>query len=755
VRSAAHLARAARQPRKTTWKGNARRRSAAPIGAAPLDRETLFRVKKPMHPPRYPLGLIGLAACSAPGLPAAQHDSPAIEVDAPDFEDVLNLASVGSPAVSPDGRSVAYTRSAPDWDANRFETEIWLAGAQGEPFQLTRTPEGNSSSPEWSPDGRYVAFLADRGAGSQLHLIRADGGEAFALTGLEDGGIERFEWSPDGASIALVLNEPESKDHKARAKRYGGFKIEDAEVRRSHLWVLDVQLAIEADGKVERPDEEADDEPDDDERDAADEEPGTPPALRRLTGGDAFTVGGIAWSPDGTRIAFDHQPDPLVASWPLADLSVLDVATGAVTLLVDTPGPDSEPVWSPDGAWILFDTRNGRTAWYLNNELARVPAAGGAVEILTAAFDESPDALAWAPDGIYFSAGIKTERGLFRLDPESRAIRRVDGLPPMIGRTSVSPDGRHFAFTAESPDTRAEVWRWSPGTAAERVTDLTAQVAGWRLGSREVIAWTSRDGAEIEGVLFKPADFDPAVKHPLLVVIHGGPTGTSTPSLVPRSVYPVVQWLAKGALVLMPNYRGSAGYGEAFRSLNVKNLGVGDAWDVLSGVDHLIAQGFVDEQRMGAMGWSQGGYISAFLTTTSDRFAATSVGAGISNWTTYYANTDIHPFTRYYLGATPWEDPEVYAKTSPMTYINDARTPTLIQHGEFDKRVPIPNAYELFQGLEDRGVDVRLIVYDGFGHGINKPKEQLAAMWHNWQWFAKYVWGEEVELPLEAEEADE
>jgi dipeptidyl aminopeptidase/acylaminoacyl peptidase len=203
--------------------------------------------------------------------------------------------------------------------------------------------------------------------------------------------------------------------------------------------------------------------------------------------------------------------------------------------------------------------------------------------------------------------------------------------------------------------------------------------------------------------------------------------------------------------VLRPNYRGSAGYGAKFRALNVRNLGVGDAWDVLSGVDHLVKQGIVDTTRMAAMGWSQGGYISAFLATTTARFRALSVGAGISNWVTYYTNTDIHPFTRQYLKATPWEDAEIYRKTSPMTYIRDARTPTLIQHGELDRRVPIANAYELFQGLQDVGVPTRLVVYKGFGHGIDKPKEQLAALWHNWQWFGRHVWGEDIRIPGEDE----
>jgi dipeptidyl aminopeptidase/acylaminoacyl peptidase len=179
----------------------------------------------------------------------------------------------------------------------------------------------------------------------------------------------------------------------------------------------------------------------------------------------------------------------------------------------------------------------------------------------------------------------------------------------------------------------------------------------------------------------------------------------------------------------------------------VKNLGVGDAWDVLSGIEYLEDQGLIDGDSLGCMGWSQGGYISAFLTTNSKKFKAISVGAGISNWMTYYVNTDIHPFTRQYLKDTPWSNKQIYELTSPMTNINNASTPTLIQHGEFDRRVPIANGYELVQGLRDVGVETELIVYKGFGHGISKPKERLAAIWHNWQWFAKYIWGEEIELP--------
>jgi dipeptidyl aminopeptidase/acylaminoacyl peptidase len=228
----------------------------------------------------------------------------------------------------------------------------------------------------------------------------------------------------------------------------------------------------------------------------------------------------------------------------------------------------------------------------------------------------------------------------------------------------------------------------------------------------------------------------------LMVVIHGGPARVDRPALAPDRTYPLELLAARGAVILQPNYRGSAGYGEKFRSLNVRNLGLGDADDVISGVDALIAKGFIDRDRVGAMGWSEGGYISAFLSTFSDRFKAVSVGAGVSDWMTYYVNTDNRPFTRDYLQATPWEDPEIYRKTSPITYINQARTPTLIQHGELDKRVPIPNAYELYRGLKDRGVPASMIVYKGFGHEIDKPKQQQMVMEHNFEWFNRWIWRE-------------
>jgi dipeptidyl aminopeptidase/acylaminoacyl peptidase len=302
----------------------------------------------------------------------------------------------------------------------------------------------------------------------------------------------------------------------------------------------------------------------------------------------------------------------------------------------------------------------------------------------------------------------------------------------------MSKDGAASACLRADATSIAEVF-----VNNRKVTNLNAQIAGWRNGTLEVVGWKSQDGAAVEGVLHKPANFDATKKYPLLVVIHGGPTGVSRAIPYTSTTYPIDIWVPRGVLVLEPNYRGSAGYGETFRALNVRNLGLGDAWDVLSGVDSLVAKGLVDPNRVGVMGWSQGGYISAFLAThDAARFKAISVGAGISDWMTYYVNTDIHPFTRQYLKSTPWEDPEIYAKTSPITYIKGAKTPTLIQHGATDQRVPLPNAYELYQGLQDNHVPAKLIVYKGFegiGHGPSKPKSHRATMDHNLEWFDQYL----------------
>ena len=643
------------------------------------------------------------------------------EIPVPAFKDVLSLKSAGTPVISPDGCSILYTVREADWEKNRYDTEIWLYKQGKEPFQLTRTAEGSSSSPTWSPDGKFISFTSSRDEKSQIYLIRPDGGEAFKLTDHEEG-INSYRWSPDGEKIAFTSIALETERDKSREKQYGRFDVEDAEYRLTHLWVIDF-------------------------------DPEKPVEPTRLTKGDKFTVGSFRWSPDSTKIAFDHRPDPLINSYAKSDISVLDVDSGAISPLVTQSGPDGGPMWSPDGKWIVFSTSMGDDRYYTLSKIARIPSVGGEIMVLSGSFDEDLNYIEWTEAGIYCLASQGVFRQLFLLDPENGKIQKLIDTPENIYSLDFASDGRTIALRGFDRTTLPEIYlTYIDDYHPKAITRMTDQVNKWKTGSREVIDWKSKDGTSIEGILWKPADFDSSKKYPLLVIIHGGPSSISRPSLVSGGVYPYLQWLDKGALILQPNYRGSSGYGAKFLALNVRNLGVGDMWDVESGVDSLIEKGMVDPNSVGAMGWSQGGYISAFLTTNSKKFKAISVGAGISNWVTYYVNTDIHPFTRHYLDATPWDDMAIYLKTSPMTNIKKASTPTLIQHGEFDRRVPIPNAYELFQGLRDVGVEVKLIVYKDFGHGISRPKEQLVAQWHNWQWFAKHIWGQDVEIPIEIED---
>jgi dipeptidyl aminopeptidase/acylaminoacyl peptidase len=647
--------------------------------------------------------LLATAALHAQG-PSATATTP------PSVDQLLSLKQAASPEISPDGHRVAYTVRETNWEDNAYKTEIWLADARTGAIRQLTNGRKSSQSPAWSPDGSKLAFLSDRADKQQIYLINPDAGEAEVITSMEDG-VSRFAWSPDGKSLAYTATEPKSEAIKAREKKYGEMQIVDQDHRKTLLFVLD---------------------------------PATR-ASRPLTNG-SFTVGSFAWSPDSRTIAFDHRVNNSPASSGSADISVVTVADASVRKLVSQDGPDSNPAWSPDGSQIAFTTAMAKPDYYYTNAvIAAIPAAGGTPAVLTASFDENPSIVAWKPYGLLFAASHHTWSYLYRLDPATKMIHRLTPSDTsVLSSASVSADGSTFAFLASDPKAVPEVFVADAAMRSpKKLTNMNAQTAGWTTSTVEVVSWKSQDGTAIEGVLHKPLDFDPSRKYPLLVVIHGGPTGVSRPVPFTSSIYPIDVWVPRGVLVLEPNYRGSAGYGEKFRSLNVRNLGVGDAWDVLAGIDALIAKGFVDPQKVGAMGWSQGGYISAFLAThDAARFKAISVGAGISDWMTYYVNTDIHPFTRQYLKATPWDDPEIYAKTSPITYIKQAKTPTLIQHGAADQRVPLPNAFELYQGLQDQHVPAKLIVYQGFGgigHGPTKPKSHRATMEHNLEWFDQYL----------------
>jgi dipeptidyl aminopeptidase/acylaminoacyl peptidase len=678
----------------------------------------------------------------------------------PTIEEALSLKLLNSPKISPDARYIAYDVRETDWKDNKFINQIWLASVStGKSFQLTRGkhPSGNA---EWSPDGRWLAFISQREsnaleplaeaekkeeskeakkdqsaddgklADQQIWVIAPEGGEAWQLTKSETD-VENLHWSKDGKSILFTANLPEAKSLKDRKEKFSDYDVIEKDYNQTQLWLVDVTAALTN---------------------------YLPVAARQLTSDASLNVNTFSWSPDSSRVAFSATHNPLLAFDVDEDIYLLDLAHGnSVTKIVALAGPDRSPMFSPDGKQLAFYTTLAQPYYYYaNGHIALVDLAAVAakpaitpndVRDLTPKFDEDPQSLDWGPSGIYFAAELKTAAHLYRINPATLEIQRISSPDDLLLEDiSFSSDFKTIAFTTEDATHMAELFI-SPVSPFEprKLTDMTAQIKDWKLGTVEVVSWKSKDGAVIEGILHKPADFDPSRKYPLLVMIHGGPTGTSQPTLSPDEyAYPIQTFLAKGALVLEPNYRGSAGYGAEFRALNVRNLGVGDMWDVMSGVDSFIAKGIADPNRLGAMGWSEGGYISAFLTTHTDRFKAISVGAGISDWMTYYANTDITPFTPQYMHANPWDDPDVYAKTSPITTIKQAKTPTLIQQGSNDKRVPVPNSFELYRGLQDQHVPVRMILYTGFGHGINKPKSLHALQQANLDWFNHYIWNEPI-----------
>ena len=647
---------------------------------------------------------------------------------APSIDQSLEMQSVSAPALSPDGRRIVYQQTRTNWETNAIETDLWLADrATGARHRLTFAAK-SSTDAAWSPDGNWIAFLSDRPGilakspegKRQLYVMAADGGEAQQLTRLEKG-VERFDWAPDSRRLALASAEPDDKVAKDRKDAFGDYHVFHADYDMVRLYLISLPT------------------PDASGRASPLEEP------KLLTAKASFSVGGVAFSPDGETLAFSAQRDPDLISGDTSRIYTLDLKTDQVTQVVGGDAPATHPQWSPDGTRIAFvTTADAKHFFFANHVLAVVPRAGGLPRLVTAGFDEDADLLRWGPQGLYFQALQKTRAGLFIANPDTGLVKPVSLPGAEIARAfSFSRAFDSASFVATAPNHYAEI---DVSNLAKpnpvQLTHVGDQVAPFDTALREVVQWTSGDGTAVEGVLYKPRDFDPKRTYPLLVVIHGGPTGVDVPAVAPDRYYPVERFVAKGALVLRPNYRGSAGYGARFRSLNVRDLGVGDYADVIAGVDSLIAKGFVDKGRVASMGWSEGGYISAFITTSSDRFQAVSVGAGISDWTTYYVGTDITPFTRQYLGAAPWDDPAIYARTSPITYVAKARTPTLIQHGGADRRVPLANAYELRQALEDHGVPVKMVVYDGFGHPIDKPKQQRAVMEENEAWFDHYIWGE-------------
>ncbi|MEW8956892.1 prolyl oligopeptidase family serine peptidase [Clostridium sp.] len=643
------------------------------------------------------------------------------------IDELVQIPWLQSISIGKEGNVISYVKRTSDLSENVYRNHVWVYEVDGKKHYPITTGKFESSNPVWAPDKNYLAYIIEMGEKEkprkQIILKTFDEFNGIQITNSKES-VKKFIWSPDGKGIYYTTTESDSEELKKRKETYGEFEYIDKEYKNDYLCYVGIEEAIESFKEMSNKKKDDKEEPKDIKVD--------------ITNPMDFSIRSFQLSPDGKKAALICTPTGDIRDEE-TKIYLLDILTKKFKKLNIIRGFISNIVFSPDGNKIAFSKTPREPEYYewkvYEESILEIYDLEKEETIMRLSeFDRGVMPIKWTSKGILanwqdrasYKIGMVSEKG------EVSPIYSNDEC--YIVDLDSTSDGENIAYIKSEKNKAAEVY-----INSERITDESRIYDNKLLSKKELIIWSTKDGLEIEGVLSKPYDYDSNKKYPLLVVIHGGPTWASFPIHNMNKVYPIEQFVERGFMVLEPNYRGSSGYGNKFLTCNFRMLGVGDYEDVISGVDSLIEKGIIDRERVGVMGWSQGGYISAFCTTFSDRFKAVSVGAGISNWTTYYVNTDITTFTRSYLGATPWDDPEIYAKTSPMTYIKTACTPTLIQHGDNDKRVPVPNAYELYRGLQDLKVESELVVFKGMGHGPHKPGLHKAVMEQNLQWFVEHV----------------
>ncbi len=622
--------------------------------------------------------------------------------------DLLKVAGVSAPRISPDGSRVAYTVNETKMEKDKewkAATQVWVVPvAGGKPRQYTRG-EKSATAPEWSPDGTMVAFLTDREKDGerQVWMMLADGGEAWAVTS-HKGGVGGFRFSPDGKQLVLSATDQPSKDEEDRKKVKDDTMVIDHDIKMTHLWLWN----------IEKKDE------------------------KRLTSGE-FTVSDPQWSPDGTRITYTTRPTPRADDGALSDVWMLTIAGGEKKKLASGDGASDNARWSPDGQWIAYTGSADRDPGPSTAYLYLLPATGGTPKQLTAKFDLSVGTPVWSRDGkaIYFSTNVLEAIEVYSCDVATGTVKQLSRRGGSTGVTEISRDGRTVVGTFSGAGQPTELYKSSAdyGTLTP-LTNHNAWLKDYALAESEVVKWKSKDGTDVEGVLTKPVGYAAGAKVPFLLNPHGGPTGASI-----NNFNGTVQVLAaNGFAVLQPNFRGSTGKGLAFAQANKNTWGKGDYDDCMTGTDAMIASGIADPDRLGAFGWSYGGYMTFWILTQTDRFKAVSPGAGLTNIYSMYSQTDIHRYLNwFYTDKAPWENQDLYWDRSPMKYVNNVKTPTMIMHGQVDTRVPIAQAQEFYQALVERKVPVEFVVYPRENHGFTEPRHNLDRVRRYVRFFAKYL----------------
>ena len=648
------------------------------------------------------------------------------------FEDVMGMRVVSDPRISPDGKNIAFVVTQADMKTNFRNPDVWLVSADGgEPRQLTRSPK-RDDQPRWSADSRSLAFISDRDGKAQVYVLSIDGGEARKMTDVQTA-VQSFEWSPDGKRIAYIAADsvPEAREKEKKE----GFDqiVVDADYQYARISVIDIapNKKMSGDDVLAKP-------------------------ITLTTG--PLHVSELAWSPDGGKMAFTARRTP-----KLADSTTTEVyLTSSFNPLQAPPWlsrderVESDLRWSPDGSSISYLSTVSQypTIGPSYIHVARFPetmVSSPSPKVLRTPMKSYITRHAWSSDSqfIFISADTGVRRRIARVSADGTNLELQPEKEGLEGQFSLNAKSDRVAFIKEDPTHPANVWIASINENGKgngvignprQLTHINPQIESFALGRVETVKWkSSKDGREIEGILVYPLDYESGKRYPLITSIHGGPEGAYQLSFMASyGEFPHI-YAAHGYASFFPNFRGSSNYGYEFASANVGDLGGGDYADIMSGVDYLIERGIADPARLAIKGYSYGGYMSGWIIGHTDRFKAAVFGAGLSNAISYYSQADIQFGRETLHQGTPWRNNQNMIERSPVFYLQNAKTPSLIYQGEKDERVPLPQSLETYMGLKKAGVTTQLIIYPREGHGLREPAHQLDKMRREFEWVEKYV----------------